>query len=51
MFEQREHSYPARGIHHSIVTVPVSAQVPNGDVTSANVIAPITIKAMPLEER
>ena len=50
MLEQREHSYPGRGIHDSIVTVPVSAQVPNGYVTSANVIAPITMKALRLKE-
>lgn len=49
--EQREHSYPGRGIHDSIVTVPVSAQVPNGDVTSANVVAPITMKALRDEVR
>jgi len=36
--EQREHSYPGRGIHDSIVTVPVSAQVPNGNVTSAKAL-------------
>lgn len=48
--EQREHSYPGRGIHDSIVTVPVSAQVPNGYVPSANVIAPITMKALRLKE-